>query len=121
MWKKGGMLPAGRSSASPPAPIPASSWNPIILTISSTTWKNYFLLSKRHKPIIMQSPPVSPSSIQPVNPLRDDSGGAAFGGKLTLQERLQRSPVWVFVLYVSLSSFVVYTCMYGFRKPFTAA
>jgi hypothetical protein len=34
---------------------------------------------------------------------------------------LQRSPAWVFVLYVSLSSFVVYACMYGFRKPFTAA
>jgi Family of unknown function (DUF5690) len=34
---------------------------------------------------------------------------------------LQRSPTWVFVLYVSLSSFVVYACMYGFRKPFTAA
>jgi len=35
--------------------------------------------------------------------------------------RLQQSPAWVFVLYVSLSSFVVYSCMYGFRKPFTAA
>jgi hypothetical protein len=34
---------------------------------------------------------------------------------------LQRSPAWVFVLYVSLSSFVVYASMYGFRKPFTAA
>src|SRR5580698_347876 len=34
---------------------------------------------------------------------------------------LQRSPAWVFVLYVSLSSFIVYTCMYGFRKPFTSA
>jgi len=42
-------------------------------------------------------------------------------GRLTLKARLQRSPVWVFVLYVSLTSFVVYACMYGFRKPFTAA
>jgi hypothetical protein len=38
-----------------------------------------------------------------------------------LRAWLQRSPTWVFVLYVSLSSFVVYACMYGFRKPFTAA
>jgi MFS family permease len=42
-------------------------------------------------------------------------------GRLTLKARLQRSPAWAFVLYVSLSSFVVYACMYGFRKPFTAA
>jgi MFS family permease len=42
-------------------------------------------------------------------------------GRLSLKERLQRSPAWVFILYASLSSFVVYTCMYGFRKPFTAA
>ena len=40
---------------------------------------------------------------------------------LTLKARLQQSPAWVFILYVSLSSFIVYTCMYGFRKPFTAA
>jgi hypothetical protein len=39
----------------------------------------------------------------------------------TLRSRLQQSPSWVFILYVSLSSFVVYACMYGFRKPFTAA
>jgi hypothetical protein len=43
------------------------------------------------------------------------------GGGMSLKARLQRSPVWVFVVYVSLVSFVVYTCMYGFRKPFTAA
>jgi MFS family permease len=43
------------------------------------------------------------------------------GGRLTLKARLQRSPAWVFVIYVSLSAFVVYSCMYGFRKPFTAA
>jgi MFS family permease len=42
-------------------------------------------------------------------------------GRLTLKARLQRSPAWAFVLYVSLSAFVVYACMYGFRKPFTAA
>ena len=34
---------------------------------------------------------------------------------------LQRCPGWVFILYVSLTSFTVYTSMYGFRKPFTAA
>ena len=39
----------------------------------------------------------------------------------TLKSKLQQSPTWVFVLFVSLSSFVVYTCMYGFRKPFTSA
>jgi hypothetical protein len=27
----------------------------------------------------------------------------------------------MFVVYVSLTSFIVYSCMYGFRKPFTAA
>ena len=40
---------------------------------------------------------------------------------LTLKTRLQRSPGWVFILYLSLSSFTVYACMYGFRKPYTAA
>lgn len=39
----------------------------------------------------------------------------------SIQERLQSSPVFLFVIYVSLSSFVVYGCMCGFRKPFTAA
>lgn len=39
----------------------------------------------------------------------------------TLRTRLSNSPAWVFVLYVSLASFIVYSCMYGFRKPFTAA
>jgi hypothetical protein len=38
-----------------------------------------------------------------------------------IKSRLQQAPGWVFVLYVSLSSFIVYSCMYGFRKPFTAA
>src|ERR1700733_6069719 len=39
----------------------------------------------------------------------------------SVRQRLQHSPAWMFVVYVSFSSFVVYTCMYGFRKPFTAA
>ena len=39
----------------------------------------------------------------------------------SIKERLQTSPLILFVLYVSFSSFVVYGCMYGFRKPFTAA
>src|SRR5690349_6138487 len=43
------------------------------------------------------------------------------GRSLALKDRLSASPAWVFILYVSLSSFVVYSCMYGFRKPFTAA
>ncbi len=34
---------------------------------------------------------------------------------------LRRSPGWLFVIYVSLTSFTVYASMYGFRKPFTAA
>ena len=33
---------------------------------------------------------------------------------------LEESPI-VFVLYVSISAFIIYACMYGFRKPFTAA
>lgn len=54
------------------------------------------------------SPPSAPSFLPP-------------GNAAGLRGWLQRSPGWVFVLYVSLSSFVVYACMYGFRKPFTAA
>ncbi len=42
-------------------------------------------------------------------------------GRLTLTTRLQQSPGWVFVVYLSLTSFVVYASMSGFRKPFTAA
>ena len=45
---------------------------------------------------------------------------SAAGGN-SLRSKLQHSPAWVFITYVSLSAFVVYTCMYGFRKPFTAA
>ena len=40
---------------------------------------------------------------------------------VSVRVRLQESPLWVFIVYVSLSSFAVYTCMYGFRKPYTAA
>jgi len=39
----------------------------------------------------------------------------------SLTSRLRQSPAWVFILYVSLTSFSVYACMYGFRKPFTAS
>lgn len=39
----------------------------------------------------------------------------------SIKQRLQESPAIVFVLYVAFSSFVVYGCMYGFRKPFTSA
>jgi len=39
----------------------------------------------------------------------------------SLTARLKQSPAWVFVLFVSVTSFTVYACMYGFRKPFTAA
>jgi hypothetical protein len=38
-----------------------------------------------------------------------------------LRAWLQRCPPWAFIVYVSLTSFTVYACMYGFRKPFTAA
>ena len=60
----------------------------------------------------MQSPPVTPSPLP--------SAALSAGGRLTLKARLQRAPGWAFILYVSLSSFIVYACMYGFRKPFTA-
>lgn len=38
-----------------------------------------------------------------------------------LRAWLGRCPGWVFVIYVSLTSFTVYASMYGFRKPYTAA
>jgi len=41
-------------------------------------------------------------------------------GRLTLKGRLQESPAWAFILYVSLSSFTVYASMYGFLKPWSA-
>jgi hypothetical protein len=45
----------------------------------------------------------------------------ALGSSKKIQQLLQKSPVIVFVFYVSFSAFSVYTCMYGFRKPYTAA
>lgn len=60
----------------------------------------------------MQIPPAPASTTSAVLPA---------SGRMTLKARLQQAPGWVFVLYLSLSSFVVYACMYGFRKPFTAA
>ena len=62
----------------------------------------------------MPSPPISSQPVPSSGPLQK-------GSRLSLRSRLQQSPVWVFVVYVSLTSFVVYACMYGFRKPFTAA
>src|ERR1700744_5616145 len=59
----------------------------------------------------MQSTPASTPSSAALPPV----------GPMTLKDRLQRAPGWVFILYLFLSSFVVYACMYGFRKPFTAA
>ncbi|HEV9038480.1 MAG TPA: DUF5690 family protein [Puia sp.] len=58
----------------------------------------------------MQSSPVTPSTAESALPVA-----------LTLKARLARAPGWVFILYLSLSSFTVYACMYGFRKPYTAA
>jgi hypothetical protein len=40
---------------------------------------------------------------------------------LNSRSKLEQAPVWAFILYVSFSAFVVYACMYGFRKPYTAA
>jgi hypothetical protein len=60
-----------------------------------------------------------PSS--PATPPQISAAALPADGRLGLKGRLQRSPAWAFVLYVSLTSFVVYACMYGFRKPFTAA
>jgi len=39
----------------------------------------------------------------------------------SLKTKLGQSPAWAFILYVAFTSFTVYTCMYGFRKPFTSA
>ena len=40
---------------------------------------------------------------------------------VSIKTRLERSPAWALTIYVALTSFCVYSCMYGFRKPFTAA
>jgi hypothetical protein len=42
-------------------------------------------------------------------------------GKPSIKARLRQAPSWFFIIYVSVSAFSVYACMYGFRKPFTAA
>lgn len=42
-------------------------------------------------------------------------------GDTAIKTKLKQAPAWLFVLYVSVSAFSVYACMYGFRKPFTAA
>src|SRR5580704_4577929 len=49
------------------------------------------------------------------------STGVPPGRTTGLRGWLQRCPGWVFIVYVSLTSFTVYASMYGFRKPFTAA
>ncbi|HWL08194.1 MAG TPA: DUF5690 family protein, partial [Planctomicrobium sp.] len=36
-------------------------------------------------------------------------------------ERLRRSSEWTLSLYAGMAAFACYFCMYGFRKPFTAA
>ena len=38
-----------------------------------------------------------------------------------LRDRLSKSPLWVLALYASILIFLVYTCAYAFRKPFTVA
>lgn len=47
--------------------------------------------------------------------------GVQLNDNSSLTSRLRQSPAWVFILYVSLTSFTVYACMYGFRKPFTSS
>ncbi|HTR30648.1 MAG TPA: DUF5690 family protein [Puia sp.] len=59
----------------------------------------------------MQNPVSASVDLPPVAP--DRTAG--------IRGWLRHCPGWVFVLYVSLTSFTVYACMYGFRKPFTAA
>lgn len=39
----------------------------------------------------------------------------------SLTAKLRQSPAWVLILFVSLTSFTVYACMYGFRKPYTSS
>lgn len=38
-----------------------------------------------------------------------------------LRERISNAPQWVTVVFAALVTFSVYTCMYGYRKAFTAA
>lgn len=71
----------------------------------------------------MQTPPASFSADTPPDQTLPGAGSSAYPPVRStgLQGWLTRSPGWVFVCYVSLTSFVVYASMYGFRKPFTAA
>jgi hypothetical protein len=55
------------------------------------------------------------------SPVTSSTAPTTLPSAMTLKARLQRAPGWVFVLYLSLSSFTIYACMYGFRKPYTAA
>ncbi|HLI93854.1 MAG TPA: DUF5690 family protein, partial [Puia sp.] len=67
----------------------------------------------------------SPADSPAGSPADSAAGDPAFGHSVrrtgSLRSWLGRCPGWVFVIYVSLTSFTVYACMYGFRKPFTAA
>lgn len=38
-----------------------------------------------------------------------------------IQERLSKSPLWVLAIYASVLIFLMYTCAYAYRKPFTTA
>lgn len=73
----------------------------------------------------MPIPPVRPPAESPAGQALNLSAGQSPllppGPYTGIRAWLQRSPGWVFVLYVSLTSFIVYASMYGFRKPFTAA
>jgi hypothetical protein len=59
--------------------------------------------------------------MQPSTSIPADTPSASPGHYTGIKAWLQRCPGWVFIVYVSLTSFTVYACMYGFRKPFTAA
>ena len=39
--------------------------------------------------------------------------------KTVIKRYLSRSPIYVLALYASVLIFLVYTCAYAFRKPFT--
>lgn len=41
--------------------------------------------------------------------------------QLKIRSFLTRQPEWAFALFVSLTAFLTYSCMYAFRKPFTLA
>ncbi len=41
--------------------------------------------------------------------------------KFTLTTRLERAPTWQFTLFTASAAFLLYTCVYGFRKTFSVA